>query len=262
MPLEDTRATGGRTSGTPGWVVRAGGPSHGGHDDAHSAAAPLPAAPSPTAPSPTAPTPPPPPPEREPEPAPVLEAVPISAPEPEPAVEAAPGRRRSRVVPVLATTLALVLIAGGALVAYLWRATDEWRASSAGWESLAATAAADLERTRGDLTAAQQVLDDTREQLSTAQERITELANEKAQLGDDSAAQQQLVDYQARVSEAAGKVATALATCIAGQQQLITYMDSADAHEPGALRRFRDDVDALCGQATEANEQLQHELEP
>ncbi|WP_232514641.1 hypothetical protein [Cellulomonas sp. PSBB021] len=171
-------------------------------------------------------------------------------------------RRRPRAVPVLAAGLTLTLVAGGALVAYLWRTTDEWRATSAGWETLAVTAAADLERTQGDLAAAQEVLDDTREQLGTAQDRITELADEKAQLGDDSAAQQQLTDYQARVSQAAGKVATALATCIAGQEQLIRYMDNAEAHEPAALRRFRDDVDALCGQATEANEQLQHELEP
>ncbi|WP_246783970.1 hypothetical protein [Cellulomonas persica] len=171
-------------------------------------------------------------------------------------------RRRSRAVPVLATLLVVVLLVAGPLVAYLWRTTDEWRASSEDWEDLARGTAVELERTQGDLAAAQRTLDDTRDQLATAQERITELADEKAQLGDDSAAQQQLADYQARVSQAAGKVATALATCIAGQSQLIGYMDDADSYEPDVLARFREDVDALCGQATEANEQLQHELEP
>jgi len=172
-----------------------------------------------------------------------------------------PPRRRSRTVPVLAVLLVVSLVVAGPLIAYLWRTTDEWRASSADWEDLARGTAVELDRTRGDLADAQRTLDDTRAQLATAQERITELADEKAQLGDDSAAQQQLVDYQARVSQAAGKVATALATCIAAQGQLIGYMDDADSYAPEELVKFRDDVDALCGQATEANEQLQRELD-
>lgn len=177
------------------------------------------------------------------------------------------GRRRSRAVPVLATLLVVVLVGAGALVAYLWRATDEWRASSTQWASLATGAASALDDTRGDLAAAQEVLAETRDQLSTAQDRITELADEKAQLGDDSAVQQQLADYQARVSQAAGRVATALATCIAGQQQLITAIDdqysAEDGHgpTPDAVARFRADVDALCAEATAANEQLQTELD-
>lgn len=165
-------------------------------------------------------------------------------------------------MPVLATLLVVVLIVSVPLIAYLWRTADEWRASSGDWEDLARGTHVELERTQGDLAAAQRTLDDTRDQLGTAQERITELADEKAQLGDDSAAQQQLADYQARVTEAAGKVATALATCIAGQSQLIEYMDDAESYEPELLAKFREDVDALCGQATEANEQLQDELEP
>ena len=163
---------------------------------------------------------------------------------------------------MLTVLLVVTVLVAGPLVAYLWRTTDEWRASSDQWEGLARGTAAELERTRGDLAAAQRTLDDTREQLTTAQERITELADEKARLGDDSAAQQQLADYQARVSQAAGKVATALATCIAGQAQLIGYMDDAQSYEPEELARFRQDVDDVCGQATEANEQLQDELEP
>ncbi|WP_307858302.1 hypothetical protein [Cellulomonas fulva] len=162
---------------------------------------------------------------------------------------------------MLAVALVVVLLAAGALVAYLWRTTDAWRASSADWEELARDSSSRLATTRADLATAQDQLTETTEQLTVAQDRITELADEKAQLGDDSAAQQQLADYQARVSQAAGQVATALATCIDGQQQLIGYMEAADEYDPDELERFRQDVDDLCAQATDANSQLQTELE-
>jgi hypothetical protein len=170
-------------------------------------------------------------------------------------------RRRSPAAWVVACLLVVVLLAAGALSAYLWRSTDAWRASSAGWEVLARESASQLATTQEELATAQDELTETKVQLATAQDRITELADEKAQLGDDSAAQQQLADYQARVSQAAGQVATALATCIDGQQQLIEYMEAADQYDAAELERFRDDVDTLCAQATDANTQLQTELE-
>jgi hypothetical protein len=181
----------------------------------------------------------------------------IAAPaEPEPA-----RRRRSPAARVLAVLLVLLMLVAGGLTAYLWRTTDAWRASSAQWEGLARESASELGTTQDELTTAQDELTETHVQLATAQDRITELADEKAQLGDDSATQQQLADYQARVSQAAGQVATALATCIDGQQQLISYMEAAEDYDPAELARFREDVDTLCAQATDANTQLQTELE-
>lgn len=161
---------------------------------------------------------------------------------------------------VLSLLLVAVLVAAGVLGAYLWRSADSWRAASAQWEQLARQHGADLAATGADLEATTDELEATRTQLTTAQARITELADEKAQLGDTTAAQQQLADYQARVSQAAGNVATALSNCIGGQERLIGYLEDASRYDATELARFRADVERVCGAATDANEALQQEL--
>ena len=73
-----------------------------------------------------------------------------------------------------------------------------------------------------------------------------QLADEKAQLGDTSASQQQLADYQSRVSQAAGQVATALASCVDGQQRLIGYLQESDQYDQADLAQFATDVQTVC----------------
>ena len=68
-------------------------------------------------------------------------------------------------------------------------------------------------------------------------------------------------DYQARVSQAAGRVATALANCIDGQKQLIGYLQNAAAYDATQLAAFQAQVDDVCTEATDANTQLQLELD-
>ncbi|MBN9373921.1 MAG: hypothetical protein J0I40_00725, partial [Cellulomonas sp.] len=77
---------------------------------------------------------------------------------------------------------------------------------------------------------------------------------------DQTAAQQQLADYQARVSKAAGQVATALANCIDGQQQLIGYLADPSRYAPDQLTAYKQQVQDYCRQARDANTTLQSEL--
>lgn len=156
--------------------------------------------------------------------------------------------------------LAVLVLALGAGATYLLVATDRWQQSSKDWQLLALRTATERDAARADLASAQAELTDVSGQLATATARITELADEKAKLGDDAVVQQSLVDYQSRVSQAAGSVATALATCIDGQQRLITYVEDADKYNPDDLARFRADVTRVCGQAEDANAALQREL--
>ena len=169
-------------------------------------------------------------------------------------------RRPRTAVIVLAAALVVVVVVAGLLIARMVTTTQAWEDSSTGWESLATTTANELATSQSDLAATQAELDATTAQLTTAQARITELADEKAQLGDTSASQQQLADYQARVSQAAGQVATALASCISGQQKLIGYLRASDQYDPTELAQFGEDVQTLCGKATDANASLQAEL--
>jgi hypothetical protein len=174
-----------------------------------------------------------------------------------PAATPVPPRRRGRwLVAVLAVLLAASLGVGG----YLYVTTEAY-AERLGWtEQQARAIGADLTLTRSDLDGARAEIDALQAQLTTAQDRITALADEKAQIGDDREAQRQLLDYQARVSEAAGTVASALDRCVQGQDQLIVYLEDADSYDPAQLSQFGSDVEKLCQSASDANKALQSEL--
>ncbi len=167
-----------------------------------------------------------------------------------------PAPRRRRALVAVVVVLAVALVAA----AYLWRSADSWATAAADWEALARQHGEEVAVAQAEIEALSSELEATRGQLTTAQARITELADEKARLGDTTAAQQQLADYQARVSQAAGQVATALASCIDGQERLIGYLEEASRYDPADLQRFRGDVERVCGSATDANTSLQREL--
>ncbi|MFI2752622.1 hypothetical protein ACGIF2_04215 [Cellulomonas sp. P22] len=161
--------------------------------------------------------------------------------------------------PVIVLGLLLAVLLGASTYLVVLARSLEQRSTE--WEQVARGTVEDLAQSRGELEGALAELEGTREQLGAAQARITELADEKAQLGDDREVQQRLVDYQERVSEAARDVASALSTCIDGQYRLIEYLQNAAQYDPTDLARFRSDVERVCGAATDANATLQKELD-
>jgi len=185
----------------------------------------------------------------------------VPVPPPEPFDENPPPVRTYRTAVVaLSVVLGLVLVGGGVLTGYLLRVNAAWQQHSQEWQALATQHGADLAQAQFDLESTRTELQGVRDQLATAQARITQLADEKAQLGDESAAQQQLTDYQQRVSHAAGQVATALSSCIDGQQQLITLLGNQSAWDPAQLATFKQQVNDYCAGARAANASLQAEL--
>ena len=197
---------------------------------------------------------------------------PVLSPEELPVAEAGPSagtveppRRRRRAAPAVIALLALLLVAavvvGAVLVTRLQDRNAEWQASSTRWRALATAAGAQAASAEAARAQAEADLDTTTQQLATAKKRITELADEKAELADSDASRQQLVAYQSRVSKAAGDVAAALTRCVDGQKQLITYLDDASSYDPDDLARYRSDVSSVCGAATDANAALQRALD-
>ena len=154
----------------------------------------------------------------------------------------------------------LALGASTAAAVHLYRTTGAWEARADDYLTVARSLGGDLATSRGELAGTQAELDAVRSQLATARARIIELADEKAQLGDDREVQQQIVDYQERVTEAAGRVALALDQCVQGQNQLIGYLQNAEQYDPLELERYGTDVQTVCQTATEANTALQREL--
>lgn len=185
-----------------------------------------------------------------------------------PAVPAAgarvPAARKAGAAAAVVLVAALATLSG-----YLWVSATEWREQAGGYERTARNLGDDLATTRNQLAGSQAELEAVRAQLSTAHERIVELADEKNQALDDWEITQQLVDYQQRVSEAAGTVALALDQCVQGQQELIGYLQqqvdpppgpSATPYDPAQVVEFETQVEALCQEASEANIALQLEL--
>ena len=153
-----------------------------------------------------------------------------------------------------------MLVLALALAGYLWATALAYQDRTAWGEDQARVIGTELATTRAELEGTTTELEGVRAQLETAQARITALADEKAQVGDDREAQRQLVDYQQRVSEAAGTVASALERCVQGQDTLIGYLKNPTAYDPAQLAAFGTNVDGLCQSATEANQSLQDEL--
>lgn len=182
----------------------------------------------------------------------MTEAPVVAAPEP---ARTATPRRGSRV-------LAIVLVATIVVGAYLWLTTVRWQRTATEWEEKAQGYADEVASLRMQLDGASSELQAARDQLSTATARITDLANEKAQLGDENVASQQYLDYQTQVSGAAATVASALGQCVSGQEQLVGYLKEADQYEAGDLRRYENQVNSLCADAEKANQSLQKELTP
>ncbi|MCV2393398.1 hypothetical protein OEB99_03685 [Actinotalea sp. M2MS4P-6] len=172
-----------------------------------------------------------------------------------------PARRRTPRRWQVATGLLLLCTAVlAASTTYLWRTSDAWEERAGDYEAVSRDLGAQLADTKQELDSTMGELDAVSAQLQTAQTRIIELADEKAQIGDDREAQRLLADYQERVTEAAGRVALALDQCVQGQNQLIGYLENADLYDPADLDAYATDVQDLCQAATDANTALQSEL--
>ncbi len=183
-----------------------------------------------------------------------------------------PLRRRRAFRAAVGAALGIALLSGVGLTVYLYQSARAWRDQADDYLREAQHLGQELSTTRSDLTGAQAELAAVRDQLAAAHQRITELASEKAQISDEWEITQQLVDYQERISNAAGDVALALDQCVRSQQELIGYLaraaeppspgasPSPPPYDPAQLEQFESDVEAFCQEASEANLSLQQEL--
>ncbi|MDR2723320.1 MAG: hypothetical protein LBB54_06310, partial [Cellulomonadaceae bacterium] len=96
--------------------------------------------------------------------------------------------------------------------------------------------------------------------VDAATDRISDLANENAQLGDRDVTNQALIDYQRRISEAAANVSRALGQCTDGQSQLIEALRNPGRYTPESVSTFAAEVERHCHAASTANASLQAEL--
>lgn len=162
-------------------------------------------------------------------------------------------RRRPRWLLATAIVLALALAAAAALATYLWQTTDEWMAESDRLTAVATDLATERDTLTADLDQARRDLAATEEQLREAQDRITALAEEKAQTADER-------EVARLVAGDVVGVANQLEVCVRGQGQLITALEDVEAYDPASVSEFARQVADACNQALAGSEEIKRQL--
>jgi len=156
--------------------------------------------------------------------------------------------------------LSLLTAAALGLGTYFWFAADRWQAAAAAWEDQARNHGASVAEVTAQLETARAEVVAIQDNLQSAQARITELANERAQLGDQQVVDQNRIDFQARLSAAAGQVASSLELCITRQDELIEALRNPGRYTEESVARFGEQVVQFCNDARTANANLQAEI--
>ncbi|SDC73734.1 hypothetical protein SAMN05216410_2285 [Sanguibacter gelidistatuariae] len=166
-------------------------------------------------------------------------------------------RRRSPIAVVLLSVLLVAALGAGAYLAVL---SNQWHDRSAAWESESRMLGEKVANLTTDLSGITAELTLAREQLATAQTRITELADEKAQVGDDRENQKILASDIQAVAQEALKVSASLGDCIASQNTVLGYLTAPDTATPEVLQTSIDQANTVCMAAIDAYNSLQKDL--
>lgn len=209
--------------------------------------------------------------------------LPVHGPEAAPEPAAQPGasdpveeptrtpRAPRRWLTILAWSLVAVCVIALGVLGYGYKQSLD---SSRDWKALADSTTAQLESTRDDLdrtsetlTKTKGALDDTQKaldetkgnlkavagQYNDASERIRQLANEKAKVGDEAGMLSTAV-------EQAGRLQEQLDACVTGLRDLQTYLVNANDYDPDSLAKLVAQVNAGCDEAQSQSKAFQEWL--
>ena len=169
-----------------------------------------------------------------------------------------PSRRRA--APVVAVVLGVLLVVAVGAGAYLAVLSNQWHERSGQWESESRMLGEKVANLTTDLSGMTAELTITREQLATAQTRITELADEKAQVGDDRENQKLLASDIQAVAQEALDVSASLGDCIAAQNTVLTYLTTPDSATPEVMQAAVDQSNSVCTAAIADHNALLQDL--
>ena len=170
-----------------------------------------------------------------------------------------PGRRQSLWIVISSVLVALLIVAG----IVIYRLADV----SNLWDTQVQDVKAqnyDLGRRLADeqvkVINLQSQVDLISEQLSTAQQRVLELADEVAQRDDNAEFYARQISDLTDSLTTASAVANSLNKCVDYEQQLIGYLKEPDNYDPAEVATFEAGVTKVCDAATAANVTLQTAL--
>ncbi len=166
-------------------------------------------------------------------------------------------RKRLIVTAGAAAGVALILLG---LTIYLWISTNQWQQRSSDLEDAAYKIGDQLAEEQSVVVTKQQELDLTREQLKTAQDRLLELAGEKAQQADTAAAAEERLATLEKLASVGGSVSLALTRCANEQESLVGFLKDPGAYDAQELADYEDSVAQLCKDAKDAATEYQKQL--
>lgn len=156
--------------------------------------------------------------------------------------------------------LALLLVVALGAGAYLAVLSHRWEERSGEWEAQSRELGNEVADLTGDVAGMTSELTIVRDQLATAQTRITELADEKAQVGDDRESQKILADDVQEVAETALDVSAALGDCVTAQSTVMGYLAAPETTTPEVIATAATQADTVCAAAVEDYNSLQQDL--
>ena len=172
------------------------------------------------------------------------------------AVQPLPQRPRRWPYITAIVVLALGVVVFGSGYAYSTNSANQWRATAdkTSLDLSSMTAERDglsekITSLNSQLSTTNSKLNDTTSQLNDANGRIRSLANEKAQLGDNTAFLTELV-------AASQKVSTEMSTCIRDLQKLQTYLVNSNLYDQASLISVARGVNSECNTARSDSDAL------
>ncbi|PFG33436.1 hypothetical protein [Sanguibacter antarcticus] len=165
---------------------------------------------------------------------------------------------RSRGAAIIVLSFALALAVG--VGTYLAILSNQWEARSSEWEAQSRDLGGEVADLTGDVAGMTSELSIVRDQLATAQTRITELADEKAQVGDDRESQKILANDVQEVAQTALNVSASLGDCVTAQNTVMGYLAAPDTTTPEIIQTAATQADTVCAAAVDDYNSLQRDL--
>jgi septal ring factor EnvC (AmiA/AmiB activator) len=155
---------------------------------------------------------------------------------------------------VVIVVLAVGVLGLGAAYAYTTNSADQWRATADTTSRNLASMTAERDGLSEKNTTLTSQLSETNGKLNDANARIRSLANEKAQLGDNTALLAELVAVSQNVS-------TEMSTCIRDLQKLQTYLVDFRSYEQATLISVVQGVNSECNTARAESDSLTQKIQ-
>ncbi|WP_157544360.1 hypothetical protein [Jonesia quinghaiensis] len=157
-------------------------------------------------------------------------------------------------------TSAIIIIVLASALAYVIYLANQWSVYGKEVNAHAHTMGVEIAQLESELSSAENQLDAAQEQLSTAQSRITELASEKALVGDDRETQRLLAEDTAAIATEALGVSSDLASCVTRQTRVLNAVSSIQSTQNDLLtERSKPSKDQDSEVLAQLDESLQEE---